>query len=159
MKRHFVDHYRAAQARGEAKPKVIVKLGANHIFRGPSITATYEIGSFVPEFAAAEGGRSFGILLVVKRGTSNAYRPFGSPESDKTKPYDLLSSAEYKVLDLRSLLAASDDSAWTFIDLRPARRLSSNGGLKDLSAPARRLLTSFDAVVVVPEGHASVYIR
>ncbi|HEV7593627.1 MAG TPA: hypothetical protein VGO33_01425 [Gemmatimonadaceae bacterium] len=159
MKRHFVDAYRAAQARGEKRPKAVVKLGANHIFRGPSITDTYEMGSFIPEFAIANGVRSFGMLVVVKRGTTNAYRPFGSKEADKTQPYDVLVSEEYKVFDLKSVLESTPVDAWSFIDLRPVRAAALDGKLKGLSANARRLLLSFDGVVTVPEGHASVYFR
>ena len=159
MKRHFLDGYRAAQARGERAPKVIIKLGANHVFRGPSTTQSFEMGSFIPEFAETTGGKSFGILFVVEKGTSNAFRPFGSEEADKTQKYDLLGSSEYAVFDMKSVLAAASDRDWTIIDLRPVRALSQNGGLRGIDAKARRLLNSFDAVVVVPEGHASIYIR
>jgi hypothetical protein len=159
MKQHFLDAYNAARARGEKMPKAIIKLGANHIFRGPSITGSYEIGSFIPEFAATTGGHSFGILVVVAKGTWNAYRPFGSTEADKTQKYDPLTTSEYNVFDMKSVLAAASTSDWTFIDLRPVRAMSVNGGLRGLDPKARRLISSFDAVVVVPEGHASVYFR
>ena len=159
MKRHLLERYRSAQAAGERRPKAVIKLGANHVFRGPSITNTYEIGTFAPEFALSEGGRAFNILLVVKRGTSNAFRPFGSQDSDKTKPYDLGTSDEYAVFDMASVVAAASDTALTLIDLRPERAMLAGGPLKRIGPTARRLLDSFDAVVVVPEGHASVYIR
>jgi len=159
MKQHFLADYRAAQARGERMPKAIIKLGANHVFRGPSTTQSFEIGSFIPEFVETTGGKSFGILLVVAKGTWNAFRPFGSDEADKNQKYDLLGSSEYNVFDMKSVLAAASENQWTIIDLRPVRALSQNGKLRGLDAKARRLLSSFDAVVVVPEGHASVYIR
>ena len=57
----------------------------------------------------------------------------------------------------------------TWLYLRPDRtevargedffELAADGRIKGLNPKARRLLTSFDAVVVVPEGHASVYFR
>jgi len=159
MKRHFLDAYNAAKAGGEKMPKAIIKLGANHVFRGPSTTDSYEMGSFIPEFAVTTGGRSFGILVVVAKGTWNAYRPFGSDESDKTQKYDPLTTSEYAVFDIKSVLDAAGTSGWTLIDLRPVRAMSAIGHLKGLNAKAHRLLTSFDAVVVVPEGHASVYFR
>lgn len=159
MKQHFLDAYNAAKARGEAMPKAIIKLGANHVFRGPSTTDSYEIGTFVPEFAEVTGGKSFGILVVVARGTWNAYRPFGSSEEDKTQKYDPLTTSEYAVFDIRSVLDAASASEWSYIDLRPIRAAAANGKLRGLNPKARRLLTSFDAVVVVPEGHASVYFR
>jgi len=159
MKKHFIDAYNAAKARGEKMPKAIVKLGANHVFRGPSITGSYEIGSFIPEFAAITGSHSFGILVVVAKGTWNAYRPFGSTEADKTQKYDPLTTSEYNIFDMKSVLAAASPPDWTFIDLRPVRAMSVNGALRGLDPKARRLISSFDAVVVVPEGHASVYFR
>lgn len=159
MKQHFLDAYNAAKARGETLPKAIIKLGANHVFRGPSTTDTYEIGSFIPEFAATTGGKSSGILVVVAKGTWNAYRPFGSDESDKTQRYDPITTSEYAVFDIKSILGAASTTDWTYIDLRPARAMVANGHLMGLTPKARRLLTSFDAVVVVPEGHASAYFR
>ncbi len=159
MKTNFIRFYRDAQKRGEAKPKVIVKLGANHVFRGPSITSTYELGTFLPEFAVLEGVKSFGILLLARKGTWNAYRPFGSTEADKTKAYDPLTTPEYKVFDLQSVFSAAGSEQWAFVDLRPARAMAVNGGLKNLDPTARRLLNSFDAVVIAPEAHASVLIR
>lgn len=159
MKQHFIGAYNAAKARGETMPKAIIKLGANHVFRGPSITDSYEMGSFIPEFAETTGGKSFGILVVVAKGTWNAYRPFGSDEADKTQKYDPLTTSEYAVFDIRSVLDAASTNEWTFLDLRPIRAAAANGRLRGLNPKARRLLTSFDAVVVIPEGHASVYFR
>lgn len=158
MKRNFINAYNTS-AKTEEAPRAIIKLGANHVFRGPSTTQTYEIGSFVPEFALQQGGSSFGILAVVRKGTWNAYRPMGSRESDKTAPYDLETSSEYNVFDMPSVIAAADANQWTYIDLRQARERFANGKLKLASEKSRRLLTSFDAVVVIPEGHASVYFR
>jgi hypothetical protein len=159
MKHHFIDAYNTAKARGEAMPKAIIKLGANHVFRGPSTTDSYEMGSFIPEFVETTGGKSFGILVVVAKGTWNAYRPFGSDESDKTQKYDPLTTSEYAVFDIKSLLDAASPTDWTFFDLRPIRAGVADARIKGLNPKARRLLTSFDAVVVVPEGHASVYFR
>lgn len=159
MKKNLSRFFKSAQAGGERSPKAIIKLGANHVFRGPSITNSYEIGSFVPEFAALNGGQSYGILLIVAKGTWNAFRPFGSKEEDKTQKYDALTTDEYKVFDLKSVLESSARDAWTFIDLRPVRAQANGGKFRRLDPTARRLLNSFDGVVVVPEGHASVYFR
>ena len=159
MKTNFMRFYRAAQARGEKLPKAIVKLGANHVFRGPSITSTYEIGSFIPELAVMNGTKSFGILLLAGKGTWNAYRPFGSKESDKTQAYDPLTTPEYAVFDLKSVMAAAGNGTWTFVDLRPLRAMSVSGPLRRLGPEAKRLLNSFDGVVVAPEAHASAFLR
>jgi hypothetical protein len=153
MKRHFMDWYAAARARGERAPRAIVKLGANHVFRGPSLTDTYEIGSFVPELALAHGTKAFNLLVVVERGTDNAYRPFGSALADTAQAYE--ASSEMTFTDLKTLAAAASPDHWTFIDLRPARAASQDGKLKGLDTKVKRLLLSFDGVVMIPEGHAS----
>jgi hypothetical protein len=156
MKRHFAEWYAAARARGEREPRAIVKLGANHIFRGPSLTDTYEIGSFVPELAQANGARAFNMLVLVAHGTTNGYRPFGSALADTAQAYDPTSpGSEMSFTDVKSVVAAASPPHWTFIDLRPVRAAAQDGKIKGLDAKVRRLLVSFDAVVVVPEGHAS----
>ncbi len=159
MKQHFIDAYRAAQANGEKMPKAIIKLGANHVFadRASRDRTRLEVSSRNSQ--PRPGGTSFGILVMVMKGTWNAFRSFGSDEADKTQKYDLLGSAEYAVFDIKSVLAASSDSSWTLIDLRPVRALSQNGKLKGLDPKARRLLASFDAVVVFRKGmHRSTFV-
>ncbi len=120
---------------------------------------SYEMGSFLPELALLNNDKALGILVIVAKGTWNAFRPFGSKEADKTRKYDPLTTDEYTVFDIKSVLDATGDSTWTFVDLRPLRGLAANGSLSRIDPRGRRLLNSFDAVVVVPEGHASVYFR
>lgn len=156
MKRHFAEWYAAARARGEREPRAIIKLGANHVFRGPSLTDTYEIGSFVPELALANGVKAFNMLVLVAHGTTNGYRPFGSALADTAQAYDPASSeSEMAFTDVKSVVAAASPPHWTFFDLRPVRAAAQDGRIKGLDPKVRRLLVSFDAVIVVPEGHAS----
>jgi erythromycin esterase-like protein len=155
MKRHFMSWFYAARAAGEASPRAVIKLGANHVFRGPSGTDTYEIGSFVPELATALGGKSFSMLVLVAHGTVNAYRPFGSAPADTAQRYDATTDADVSFTDIRTILAAARSPHWTLIDLRPVRADLQDGKLPAPSAEMRRTLLSFDAIVVVPEGHAS----
>jgi hypothetical protein len=158
MRRHFMTEYVAAQRRGERAPKVILKFGANHIFRGPSLSDTYELGSFVPELALAGGTRAYNIIVLVARGTSNAYRPFSKDTADKRKPYDPRSSDnELSFTNVDTFLAAAKDSSWTFLDLRPVRQLAHDRKLGAVDSKVMRALLAFDGMIIVPEGHASTY--
>ena len=156
MKRHFMSELTAARAAGEATPRAVIKLGANHVFRGPSTTDTYEIGSFVPELATALGGHAFSVLVLVAGGTVNAYRPFASARADTAQRYDpIATDADVAFTDVRTILAAATQAHWTLIDLRQIRSDLQDGKLHGVSSKLKRTVLSFDAVVVVPNGHAS----
>lgn len=155
MKRHFSSAFAAARSGGEASPRAVIKLGANHVFRGPSTTETYEIGSFVPELAIGMGGRSFSMLVMVAGGTVNAYRPFGSALPDTAQAYDPTGDAEVSFTDARAILAAASRSQWTLFDLRPMRAALQDGKLPGVGEKLKRTLLSFDGIVIVPGGHAS----
>ena len=61
MRSNFLRHWQAAKRDGKT-PKVIAKFGSNHIVRGLNNTATFDLGTLLPEIAAAEGSRSFSVL-------------------------------------------------------------------------------------------------
>ena len=63
MRRNFLRHWQpyAAAAR---PPKVMLKYGSNHMIRGLNETSTFDLGSLVPELAAARGERSFHLLVL-----------------------------------------------------------------------------------------------
>ena len=158
MRRHFLEWYHAAVARGEHAPKVLFKFGGNHMIRGASLTDTYELGTFIPELALANGSHAFNMMLLAGAGTTNEYRPFGGSEADKTSPYDVgTADGPLAPLDVRTFfaVAAENDSTWTFIDLRPVRAMVHDGKLAAVSAPLKRALLSFDAIVIAPHAHAS----
>ena len=157
MRRHFLDWYRAAVARGERAPRVLFKFGGNHMIRGSSLTDTYELGTFLPEFAFANGARAFSVMVLAGKGTTNEYRPFGSKDADKAATYDITGpDAQLAPLDVRTFFAAAgSDSTWSFIDLRPVRALAHDGKVGKLSAPLKRALLSFDGIILAPHAHAS----
>jgi hypothetical protein len=158
MKRHFVAEYEAAVRAGEAAPRVMLKFGSNHAFRGWSGTSTYELGSFLPELAIAHGSHGFNILIVHTRGTQNMYRPFGSKLEDQARPFaDGKSDSDNAVLDAGAMRALAGDATMMF-DLRPVLAAAQNGKLGKLDPTTLRLLRSFDAVVVLPVVNASALI-
>jgi erythromycin esterase-like protein len=157
MRRHFAAYLARARSAGEGQPKAVVKLGANHVFRGPSTTDTYEIGAFAHELALASGSHAFGMLVVVAKGTLNAYRPFGSVEADKHKSFDARDA--FSFTDLTPFLSAASTKSYTLFDLRPILAAVHDGRTAPVRPKVLRLLQSFDALIVIPEGHASTLIE
>ena len=66
MKDLFLRYYRRAQSFEEA-PRVLLRFGGNHVIRGLSFTNVLSLGTFVSEFAIAEGSQSLNINVICGR--------------------------------------------------------------------------------------------
>jgi hypothetical protein len=153
MKRHFVERYRAARAAGEATPRVLVKLGGYHSIRGRSYTGVFDVGNLLSEMAASNGGRSFHLFVLTPHGTRNAFLPFAPDPAEKAHALNVAQDLDF--MDARPLLAAAAPDAWTVIDLRPLRGDAERGRLGRLDPGLRTLVWGYDAVLVIPQAHAS----
>lgn len=158
MKRHFRAYYDRATAAGERQPKVMFKFGANHMMKGREITNTYDLGSLANEIAVSNGSKAFNLLVVIAKGTQNAWLPFAGAEADKSRPFTPAQdrTGELQALGVAALLgAAPDTAAWTLLDTRRLRPELSARRLGTVSTELERLVWAYDAVLVIPTGHAA----
>ena len=150
LKRNFREAYSAAVAAGEKQPKVLFKFGAAHMQRGRNVVDTYDLGSMMPELAAANGTRSFQLLVMPGGGKQNQYRPFMKTDETKSAPY----KPDYSGIDFSPVTSvAPRGDQWTLFDLRPLR--ASLGKLPDIPQRLRDVLWGFDAILVIPEATAA----
>jgi hypothetical protein len=126
MKRLFMREYRAAEAQ-ERNPKVLVKMGHWHIFRGLGPSHLQTLGDFVTEFATANGtdAFSFGVYL---RG---AWRDVKTQQG------------------LEPIALATDPTAWTIIDFRSLRPAVTAGEFGTLNSKLLAHIYGFDAALVL----------
>ncbi|MEL6864730.1 MAG: hypothetical protein AAFP19_09930 [Bacteroidota bacterium] len=155
MKKHFCQYYTVAKER-EKQPKVLFKFGLNHMFRGASALNIYDIGNFVSELASQEQSESFHLVVLGRKGTVNAYTPFSSNKADQQKSYDALES--YREFGVASILAATSETEASVVDFRPLRKALFDRVLKVENAMMERMIWSYDAILVLPEVHASSYL-
>lgn len=157
MKRHFVRYYNEALSVEKSPPKVLFKFGMNHMKRGRSFINVFDVGSFVPDLAFANGAKSFHLLVVGANGTQNTYLPFVGNEADKTKAYDVVKVfKDYASADVKPLIASvAQDKSWSVIDLRPLRPLLTNRKLGKIDKGLEELIYGYDAVLIIPEIHAA----
>jgi hypothetical protein len=148
MKRLFSDAYAAAVAKGEARPKVFVKLGATHTMRGRSMTGVYDLGSLVPELAFLNGTRSFSLLVLPAGGFVNSHRPFSPDDTDKRAAYD---PAKALPFDAKPLFDAVSPTEWSLFDLRPLRVALQRSKMEPLEPRFRNVLWGYDAILIIPE--------
>lgn len=145
MKRNFLAHYRAAERADDAPPRVMLKFGGYHAYRGATPTMAQGLGGFVNEFAVQNGGSSLSIYTVCGPGSATA--GFAGPPTPCEEGFNqtwsflapYVSADEITVFDLRT---------WK---LRPRR-------WEHLPADARQLISSFDVLVVIPNAPASEFL-
>lgn len=127
MKHLFMREYRAAEARGEGTPKVLVKLGHWHVFRGQGPSHLQTLGNFVTELATANGADAFSIGVYL-RGT---WRDVTTQKG------------------LEPIALATDPAAWTIIDFRSLRPTIAAGQFGPLNAKLLAHIYGFDAALVL----------
>ncbi len=145
MKQNFLAHYRAAERADGAPPRVMLKFGGYHMYRGATPTHVMGLGGFVTELATQNGREALSIYVACgpggfagnMAGAEACDAPFAEGYSFLA-PY--VSADEITVFDLRT---------WK---LRPRR-------WEHLSADARQLIDSFDVLVVIPNGPASQFLE
>ena len=138
LRRTFAEAYRRARGDREVGPKVLVKVGAFHGFRGRTPLHILDVGTMAAMLADAEGGRSFHVIALAGPGTEQAtFTPTG-PGTSPVEPPPWAAP----------LYAAADDERWTVFDLRPLRPALYDGRL-DVDDELERLVWGYDAVLIL----------
>lgn len=142
MNKHWLmHHYRAAQAAGERAPRVMIKLGYNHLYRGLNQTRQYDVGALIAQLATSEAGTSFHLLVV---GGPGGERAQFQPQRMK---YEAMPTSELPGEPFAALLFPD---GWTLFDLRPLRAVMHDNRHR-IEVPEKlfELAFNFDAVLVV----------
>jgi hypothetical protein len=127
MKRLFMRQYRAAEAKGERNPKVVLKLGHWHTFRGQGPSRLQTLGNFVTEFATANGVEALTVGVYLR----------GSWRDVKDQK------------GLEPIALATDPASWTIIDLSALRPTATAGKFGDLNSNLLSHIFGFDAALVI----------
>jgi hypothetical protein len=154
MKMLFAANYARAARTAAAPPKVLLKFGAYHVYRGLNPVHGSGIGNYVAEFAEAQGAQSLHIYLMAVKGSQPIYPRQGQPA--QLRPFNYADQPGSRYLQpIFSNLLPSD---WTMFDLRPLRQdLNAPGGAT--SPDLATLVFGYDILVMIPEGTPSTEIR
>jgi hypothetical protein len=127
MKHLFLREYRAAEAQGEVSPKVLVKMGHWHVFRGLGPSHLQTLGDFVTEFATANGADAFSVGVYLR----GAWRDVKTQQG------------------LEPIALATDPTTWTIIDFRSLRPAVTAGQFGALNPNLLAHIYGFDAALVL----------
>jgi hypothetical protein len=138
MKLLFMHGYRSAQALGEAKPRVVVKMGNVHLARGRNQLSILTLGNFLSEFAKSNGMSSFHLAAYIN--------------NDKPGSYTVLRDDP----TIGPLFRNASPDQWIIYDLRPLRGPAYAGRLAGITPDLARLIFAYDAALLIGNGtHAT----
>jgi hypothetical protein len=141
-KSQFMRFYREAQRREGTPPKVMLKFGASHMYRGLSQVNVLDLGNLMSEIAASNGARSFHILIV------------GGPDSrqaqiDPTVFRTVVKNAAFaRSPSLQPFMRAAQSQGISVFDMRPLREMNQRGEFGVLPDQTARIFYAFDLVIV-----------
>lgn len=137
MRSLFLENYARAEAADRTPPRVMMKLGASHAYRGASTTAVQGFGGFVTEFATEHGAQATTILVLCPReGQAASYA--GPPVSCVNDDY----ARNWSFIE-----PYLEPNAITVFDLRTWRLRARRWNM--LPADVQRAIFSFDVLVFV----------
>ncbi len=160
MKTLFAADYARASRTGSAPPKVLLKFGAFHVYRGLNPVHGSGIGNYVAEFAEGQGAQSLHICLIPVKGSFPIHRRVGQPpprvgEPPQLRAFNLRDDPASRYLEL--MLANLLRSDWTVFDLRTLRQ--GFNSLGESSPALATLVFGIDILVLIPEATPSTEIR
>ncbi len=140
MKKNFLDGFREASAH-DNHPRVLLKFGDWHLYKGFNPLHQRDLGNFVAEFA--EGNEtSLHIMVLGAKGTHAQFAGYEQPL--KMEPFVMDQDDDYRWI--KPAMDGQKAGSWTLYDLRKLRfkRL-------ELGAEWDRAIYGYDFLVVIPE--------
>ncbi|MDX6458236.1 MAG: hypothetical protein QOE55_1933 [Acidobacteriaceae bacterium] len=145
LKKHFLERYRALQ-RNTSNPRILLKFGDNHMWKGFNDTHQLDLGNFVAELASVEHSTSLHIQVLAARGTLAEFDGYAKPMKDV--PFVLADTPEYGWLKpvVEMLPDKQTDHGSIVVDLRKLR-------FRDISMTGEweRLVYGYDLLVMLRE--------
>lgn len=149
LKHNFVMNYERLSKMNGRPPRVLLKFGGNHLYKGFDETNLNDLGNFVTEFADGLGSKSLHIEVFGVRG-EQAQEP-GPGKHDKA-----VVSMD-PVSPLAPIYAAIYPYKWTVLDLRPLR--SEFHSLGHVDRELERVIFGYDILVMIPEVTAQASVQ
>lgn len=141
MKRNFLNYYDKASEVGKI-PKVLFKLGANHVGKGLTRTNVFDISNLVSELAFINNKKSLHVFAMGVDGTKNLGNPF-APVS--IVPFNNAKELPKEVLEV----VKTQKNKYLIIDAEALRSKAKN-----LSKQMKDLVFKYDVLIYIKNCNA-----
>jgi hypothetical protein len=155
MKALFTADYADAARLEASPPKVLLKFGAYHIYRGLNPMHDSGIGNYVAELAEGHGAKSVHICLMAVRASYPNFTILGRTARGP-RSFNLQEDPNSHYL--QPILANLLESEWTLFDLRTLRE-DVRRGPEAVSSELAALIFGMDILVMIPEATPSTRVR
>jgi len=133
---------------GEALPRMLFKLGDEHLGRNLSNSGLFDLGNLVVNLADAQDHRSLHLLVMGRQGTLTS----GFDPDDPRRNVEAYTAQDLPWLE--PFFAQAAPGAWCLIDLRPARHALLAHELQ-ATGQLQTALLGYDYLVIIPETTAN----
>jgi hypothetical protein len=151
LAKNFLADYSAA---ADPQPKVVFKMGIEHLMLGTTTINTIDLGTLATEMARIHGKSALRIAFLPTGGQNVAFEPKpGNPVTVETyKGED--AAAFFPAIGIDPAKLSKD--GWTLIPMEPIRQTLDNKGMEKLSAMSRGILIGYDYVITTPNAKPGV---
>ena len=150
---NFLADYRAA---AEPKPKVIFKMGIEHMALGTTTINTLDLGTLATMLARINNKTALRIAFLPAGGHNLGFAP-GPGNPTKVQVYNASEFGDFfKAVGVDATQLSA--SGWTLIPLEPIRQALDTGGIAKLSPQSRFLLIGFDYLITTPDAKAATFL-
>jgi hypothetical protein len=151
LAKNFLADYRAT---AQSEPKVVFKMGLEHMALGTTTINTVDLGTLATETARLDGKTALRIAFLPAGGRNIAFAPKpGNPTTvevyDNAEVKDL-----YAAIGLDTATLPKD--GWTLIPADPIRHALDTQGIEKLKPFARFVLLGYDYIVTTPDAKPGV---
>lgn len=155
MKSNFVTDYKQATQADGAPPKVLLKFGAWHMYKGINPLRNNDMGNFVTELADGQGATSLHIAILGAKGSQLRFAGIGRPY--QPAEFNLAEDKDSDFLFLKPMFDNLEPEGWTMFDLRGLRKGFRT--LEPVDNEMERIIFGYDLLVLVPNATPSKQIQ
>ena len=151
LAKNFLAAYSAA---ADKEPKVVFKMGIEHLTLGTTSINTIDLGTLCTEMAHIHGKTALRIAFLPTGGHNLVFRPQpGNPAIEQVYKAD--EAAEFfPAIGVDPATLARD--SWTLVPLEPVRQALDTKGIEQLKPESRAILIGYDYVITAPDAKAGV---
>ncbi len=151
LAKNFLADYNAA---ADPEPKIVFKMGIEHVALGTTTINTVDLGTMATEMARSHGKAALRIAFLPTGGHNTAFAPKpGNPAT--VEVYKGEEAAEFfPAIGVDPATLPKD--GWTLIPLEPIRQTLDTRGIEKLKPTTRFILLGYDYVITTPDAKAGV---
>ncbi len=151
MKRTFEREYTRATHTEGKPPKVLLKFGGDHTYKGFNPLRNNDLGNFITELADQQGTKSLHILILGAKGSQLRFAGIGRPF--QPGDFNLAEDKDSDFLFLKPMFDNLASQGLTMFDLRAMRKGFRSLGPVDKEM--ERMIFGNDLLILIPQATPS----